>query len=109
MAATLTLFPQPREVVHTGRAASSTTPDVRVEVDASLPEEGYALDVDQDAVTIRHRDERALRYARATLAQLHEQHPDGLPGIRIRDWPDFAVRGYMLDVSRDRVPTRDTL
>ena len=38
-----------------------------------------------------------------------EEHPAGLPGLRIRDWPDFPVRGYMLDVSRDRVPTRETL
>lgn len=29
--------------------------------------------------------------------------------MRVRDAPDFAVRGYMLDVSRDRVPTRGTL
>jgi hexosaminidase len=109
MAATPELFPQPRELVLTGRAASSATLDVLVETDASLPEEGYALDVDDNVVTMLHRDERALQYARATLAQLQEQHPDGLPGVRIRDWPDFPVRGYMLDVSRDRVPTRDTL
>jgi hexosaminidase len=109
MAATPTLFPQPRELVHTGVAASTATPEVRVEPDPSLPGEGYTLDVDRDVVTIRHRDERALRYARATLAKLQDAHPEGVPGVRIRDWPDFAVRGYMLDVSRDRVPTRETL
>ncbi|HWC38679.1 MAG TPA: family 20 glycosylhydrolase, partial [Acidimicrobiales bacterium] len=27
----------------------------------------------------------------------------------IRDWPDFAVRGVMLDISRDKVPTIETL
>ena len=31
------------------------------------------------------------------------------PACRIEDWPDFAVRGVMLDVSRDRVPTMQTL
>ena len=31
------------------------------------------------------------------------------PACRIEDWPDFAVRGVMLDVSRDRVPTVDTV
>jgi hypothetical protein len=29
--------------------------------------------------------------------------------VHLRDHPDVAVRGYMLDVSRDRVPTRATL
>ena len=32
-----------------------------------------------------------------------------LPAVHIRDWPDIEVRGAMLDVSRDRVPTRATL
>ncbi|HTZ10709.1 MAG TPA: family 20 glycosylhydrolase, partial [Acidimicrobiales bacterium] len=32
-----------------------------------------------------------------------------VPACRIEDWPDFAVRGVMLDVARDRVPTLATL
>ncbi|MDD4890142.1 MAG: glycoside hydrolase family 20 zincin-like fold domain-containing protein [Phycisphaerae bacterium] len=32
-----------------------------------------------------------------------------LPACRIVDWPDFKYRGLMLDVSRFRVPTMETL
>ncbi|MCI0484908.1 MAG: beta-N-acetylhexosaminidase, partial [candidate division NC10 bacterium] len=32
-----------------------------------------------------------------------------LPGCRITDWPDFTHRGVLLDVSRDKVPTMETL
>src|SRR5205085_841863 len=32
-----------------------------------------------------------------------------LPELRINDSPDFAVRGIMLDISRDKVPTMPTL
>ena len=32
-----------------------------------------------------------------------------MPAGEITDWPDFATRGYLLDVSRNRVPTRETL
>lgn len=32
-----------------------------------------------------------------------------LPSLRVRDWPDFAHRGFMLDVSRNKVPTLATL
>ncbi len=102
------LFPQPRELVETGAGAPSDAP-VHVQLDPSLPPDGYTLETTAGGIRITHRDERGLRYARSTLAQLAADHPSGLPGVRIRDWPDFPVRGYMLDVSRDRVPTRDTL
>jgi hypothetical protein len=29
--------------------------------------------------------------------------------VLIEDWPDVKIRGFMLDISRDRVPTRETL
>jgi hexosaminidase len=32
-----------------------------------------------------------------------------LPCLKIRDWPDFARRGVMLDISRGRVPKLETL
>lgn len=28
-----------------------------------------------------------------------------LPTVRISDWPDLKIRGYMLDISRNKVPT----
>ncbi|HSD83680.1 MAG TPA: beta-N-acetylhexosaminidase, partial [Anaerolineae bacterium] len=31
-----------------------------------------------------------------------------LPGLHIVDWPDFPVRGVMLDISRDKVPMLET-
>lgn len=44
------------------------------------------------------------RHGLRTLAQLLAQGAV-LPALRIADAPAFAVRGAMLDVSRDRVPT----
>jgi hypothetical protein len=32
-----------------------------------------------------------------------------VPQLSIEDWPDIAVRGVMLDISRDKVPTMATL
>ena len=55
------------------------------------------------------RTTRARRYAEDALAQLARANGGALPALALRDWPDFPVRGFMLDVSRDRVPTRDTL
>ncbi len=44
-----------------------------------------------------------------TLRQLLAQFGFRLPALSIKDRPDFSVRGVMLDVSRDKVPTLDTL
>ncbi len=51
------------------------------------------------------RDETAFRHALATLSQLVLQYGTRLPCLTIHDAPAFAVRGVMLDVSRDRIPT----
>ena len=77
-------------------------------VDGSLPRHGYRLTLGADGVTIDHRDEAGLRYARDTVSQLAE-HRDAARCGAIEDWPSFTDRAYMLDVSRDRVPTMETL
>ena len=45
----------------------------------------------------------------ATMRQLLRQYGRRLPCMKIRDWPDFARRGVMLDISRGRVPKLETL
>ncbi|MDE3086836.1 MAG: family 20 glycosylhydrolase, partial [Acidobacteriota bacterium] len=47
-------------------------------------------------------------YAEQTLGQLADER-GGLPVGTVEDWPDLAVRGVMLDVSRTKVPTLETL
>lgn len=48
-------------------------------------------------------------HAICTLIQIIEQCGRRLPCLTIEDWPDFPRRGVMLDISRDKVPTMDTL
>src|SRR4029453_13120330 len=36
-------------------------------------------------------------------------HGGRLPVGTVEDWPDVPVRGVMLDVSRDKVPTMETV
>ena len=75
-------------------------------VDPSHPAQGYELTLQEDGITLAHADEAGARYGRSTLDQLRRQ---GLVAGRIRDWPDLAHRGFMLDISRDRVPDRACL
>jgi hexosaminidase len=87
--------------------------------------EGYELTISKDGIRILFRETGGLRAARATLRQIIRQcsgagfqpancragmpAPLELPCLKIRDWPDFARRGVMLDVSRGRVPKLETL
>ncbi|MBK9124058.1 MAG: family 20 glycosylhydrolase [Chloroflexi bacterium] len=70
--------------------------------------QSYTLKVEDDIV-IRGGDAAGVFYGCCTLRQLVLGEPDGLPILTIEDAPFFKHRGYMLDISRDRVPTLETL
>ncbi len=74
-------------------------------------DESYRLRIDRDGIAIQAATPTALFRAAATLRQWltsnSRQTDSGLevPAVEIEDRPDFGVRGAMLDVSRNRVPT----
>ena len=70
--------------------------------------EAYRIAVDADAAELVGSGAAGLRYAVETLAQLVSAR-GRVPACRIDDAPDFALRGVMLDVSRGKVPTAETL
>jgi hexosaminidase len=75
-------------------------------------EQGYKLDISPDKITLSAKTERGIFYGSATLCQIIQQHDsesNSLPCLTISDWPDFSVRGVMLDISRDKVPTLETV
>ena len=71
--------------------------------------EGYALTISKSGIEISFCGTGGLRAGAATLQQLLRQYGRHLPCLEIRDWPDFARRGVMLDISRGRVPKLETL
>ena len=70
---------------------------------------GYSLDVTPRGVSLDYHDIEGLRAGIATLRQFFREYGKRLPCVRIRDYPDFAKRGVMLDISRGRVPNLSTL
>ncbi|MBI3948059.1 MAG: family 20 glycosylhydrolase [Armatimonadetes bacterium] len=71
--------------------------------------EGYVLTIGPERVRIVAHDLAGARHAAMTLRQVARQSQDALPCLRIEDWPDFPHRGVMLDVTRNKVPTMETL
>ncbi|MFV2068021.1 MAG: glycoside hydrolase family 20 zincin-like fold domain-containing protein, partial [Pirellulales bacterium] len=93
----------------TGRAVGAGT-EVVLEVVEGLPAEGYQLTVEAQGIHLCGADAAGLAHGMRTLTQLVEAAESGvLGGVRIEDQPDFPHRGVMLDISRDRVPTMETL
>jgi len=86
---------------------SGENPDLVFEIDPSLREQAYTLSITPDSIRIVHRDEAGAFYAVKTLKQLVQNKT--LPCLDIRDEPDLAVRGYLLDISRNKIPTLKTL
>ena len=73
--------------------------------------QGYRLEIFPDHIEITARDGAGAFYGAMTFRQiLRQAAPDHyLPCLRILDYPDIRQRGIMMDVSRDKVPTMDTL
>ena len=76
---------------------------------AAALRQGYCLEIAADRIVARAADASGLFYAAMTLRQLARVAGDILPACRIEDAPDFPVRGVMLDISRDKVPTLPAL
>jgi len=73
------------------------------------PPQGFEIEIGAGAVTLGASDAAGLFYAAMALRQMRRLAGGVLPAGRIADHPDFPVRGVMLDISRDKVPTMATL
>jgi hexosaminidase len=102
------LLPRPRFITDAPGIFVAQPVSRRVE-EGGLPAQGYRIHIGAGGVELIGADAAGLFYAEATMYQLLAQSPRALPAGEIRDWPDFPVRGVMLDVSRDKVPTMETL
>lgn len=76
---------------------------------SEIERQAYVLTVNADDIRIEAKGEAGALYGVMTLKQLLRQYGKSLPQLRVEDHPDFARRGIMLDISRDKVPAMNTL
>ena len=74
-----------------------------------LRAQGYYARIEAERMLLVGGDAAGLLYAVQTIAQLICQAGKLLPLLTVLDYPALPVRGVMLDVSRGKVPTLETL
>ena len=101
----LNLIPQPRRVDLLSRrkfVPQQEEVTIRMDAPAEWNEERYSLSVTPERIEIIARTERGVIWARNTLRQLRRK--DGTyPHVRIEDWPEFPIRGFLHDDGRNFV------
>jgi hexosaminidase len=96
-------------------AASTSVPQEEVGLTLRMDKhgiphtQGYRLTILPDNIQLLAHDAAGIFYGVCTLLQMLKQFGRELPCMEIEDWPDYAIRGVMLDISRDKVYTMDTL
>ncbi|MEX0327024.1 MAG: family 20 glycosylhydrolase [Puniceicoccaceae bacterium] len=103
------LVPLPRELRLTGRGGlwrEASLQHSRVE---DLGVEEYRISTNGSTILVEASGGKGFFYARQTITQLRRITGGSYPGFHISDAPAFPVRGYMLDISRCKVPRMEQL
>jgi len=78
--------------------------------DISLGREAYKIEVKHDMLIVYHSESAGAYYAAKTLKQIVKEAPEGLlPCGTIFDEPDLSIRGFMYDISRNKIPQMKTV
>lgn len=97
-----TMFGYKPQVVEGKGAAGDIILSIRK--DKKLGDEGYAVKV-TDRVQLSAPQPIGVYWGTRTLLQIAEQSSDRrLPKGELRDYPDYAVRGFMIDCGRKFIP-----
>ncbi|MFH1732700.1 MAG: glycoside hydrolase family 20 zincin-like fold domain-containing protein, partial [Planctomycetota bacterium] len=74
----------------------------------TVRDQAYVLKVTKNEIVAAATTPAGLYYAAQTLRQLVTKN-GRVPCVTITDWPAYAYRGVMLDISRFKVPRLDSL
>lgn len=75
----------------------------------SLSPQAFQLIIDKAGISIYFNDEVGVLYCHQVLRELLQQYSKKLPYLTLKDKPNFEKRGIILDISRDKIPTLDTV
>ena len=71
--------------------------------------EYFKLEIKQTGIHITYSTDASLLYALNTLQQCFDPLTNTFPCLELYDQPVLQVRGFLLDISRNKIPTLQTL
>ena len=77
---------------------------ISLTTDKELGEEGYSISIGEHIILNAQTTTGAYWGTRTLLQILEASKGASLPKGDIRDWPDFAMRGFMIDCGRKYIP-----
>ncbi len=83
--------------------------NIKFIINSKLPSQGYILIINSQTIGVEYSTLQGLWYAVVSLKVLNQNYHGLIPCVSIEDFPDLETRGLMVDISRDKVPTRETL
>ena len=83
--------------------------DIVFEFTAKLNPQGYVLSINEKGIEVKYSDYSGAFYAFVTIQQLYNSTLKAFPYILVEDWPDLSIRGLLMDISRDKIPTLSTI
>lgn len=104
---TFIIYPTPKKIEFF-EGTSSKNSAIEEVIKKYKNNEEYEITIHNDTVKISGSPVGIFR-AKSTLKQIMEQSEVRIPNLKIHDSPDFPVRGVMLDISRCKIPTMETL
>lgn len=88
---------------------SESAGNIEMQFLADVPAQGYNIDILPEKIKINYSSKEGLYYSLISLKVLNVNYKGLIPCFSAVDYPDLPVRGLMLDISRDKVPTPATL
>ena len=91
------------------KAVKSGIDEITVKNDPTLRKEEYSINIDLNGITVCVSCDEGLYRASTSLLQLIKKGNGSVPCCQVVDFPILSRRGYMLDISRCRMPKVETI
>ncbi len=90
-------------------ALKDGTADVEYRLNVAFAPEEYAIEVSTSGISITYSTQEGQYRALTSLRQIIDYEAGVVPFCKVQDKPQFKRRGYMLDISRCRMPKMDRI
>ena len=91
------------------QAVKSGVSEINVKQNFMLKKEEYTIEIDAEGIVVSVSTDEGLYRALTSLLQMIKKGNGRVPFCEVQDFPILPHRGYMLDISRCRMPKVETI